>query len=357
MTETEQRQQAVRNLDPNAFHREFAYEDIFILRQALYEEAEILGIAGIIMTDADLLIYGVQREAIRNQPAEPANNATAAQHKTYDVSQKLYSKQSEGIRTLKTKFKEALDSTTRKAIEEPVHGLLRRTLLQMMTDIMAEYSTMTNVELMNLKTTLQTMRWDATTDLITFMSQFQSRVAFLTSHGWPLSQGEQVMYLQASVEHVVGFASIASAAFYHSSPNLAQQTLVRMVTSFTQTYRTQYVNTTAAQHHLVANQALQLPKDDAIEHIMASAREAIQNKPISPVQLTKILTAVEKGIKQVLQPRQTTNNNARPPVNNNERYETADGTCNYSFHASLKKKHTWDECHSNPANPKNHIKK
>ena len=158
------------------------------------------------------------------------------------------------------------------------------------------------------------------------------------------------------------FASIASAAFYttttHTSPNLAQQTLSRIVDSFTHVYRTQYVNTTAAQHHLVANQAMKETTNDSLVHIMASARAAIEHKSISPAQLSKILAAVERSIKQVLNPRQpAAGNNSRPPVNRNGRHETADGTCDYSFHASLKKKHTWDECHFNPANPNNHIKK
>jgi hypothetical protein len=75
----------------------------------------------------------------------------------------------------------------------------------------------------------------------------------------------------------------------------SRTTMPNMVSTFTRIYRTQYINTSAAQHLMAMTQAVTEPNE-----IMLSAREALCHESMTPDKRFKIKSAVEKEIQQAI---------------------------------------------------------
>ena len=345
---TDQRQQSVRNLVADAFEGSHACEDILFLKQGIYEFADAHGVLAVIALDADLAAYHLDREAVRQRPAEPAPNALAAAFKAYDVAMKLYLLQDEGLRKTKHAILLALDQAVKKVIEEPVHGSLRRTVNAILQLLITEYGTMTHAELSKLSKELKGMRWDGSINLITFMTDNQNKLAFLEQHQFAPPTGEQVMMLQQAVSHVPAFAQMANNAFYQDWPLLADQTMVRLMATYRRVYRTQFVNTTASQHHATANQAVKEDTDES--GIMASVRASLKDQALTNAQAAQIEAALVKAIKTALQPASAGTPRNHGGKSKKQPYAPAEklaaGTC--PMHPHAQKPHTWDQCSRNP---------
>jgi hypothetical protein len=59
-------------------------------RLLVYQLAKDSGVAGVVMNDADLLVYQVGCKAVRVKPAEPDDEVTAAMHNTYSMKSKFF---------------------------------------------------------------------------------------------------------------------------------------------------------------------------------------------------------------------------------------------------------------------------
>lgn len=336
---TDQARQDIRRLEPGSFHASTGREHISVLKQAIYEAADSAGILAVVALDADLVTYNLVREVILQRPAPPEPAATAAQHKTYEVAHKLHGTQSAALRATKLRIIEALEPAVIKIIDEGEHGIIRRSITDIITMLIAEYDTMTIKELAEYKTTWAAMRWDESTDLGDFISRYQTGLAFLTQHGNAPPVAEQVFTLQAAVSHVPVFFAMADAAFFHEAPLLANQDLATLITVYKRVYRGQYVtHATAAQHHLAANQAT--------EETNTTASARINNDTgITAAQLAAITKAVVQAVQQIgIGKGQARAKDKAPFV---KPIAIPPGAC--PLHPNMSTPHTWDQCSRNPS--------
>ena len=138
------------------------------------------------------------------------------------------------------------------------------------------------------------MRWDAATDLTTFMADLSGQIAILNRHQFAPTAGEQVLLLQTAVAHVQVFANKADAAFHMQRPNRADQTLPHLITAYERVYRNEYEKTTAAEI-LTVNQVQDTSTctghdGPVLQAIMASARAVIRDTAVTPAIAAEILT-------------------------------------------------------------------
>jgi hypothetical protein len=189
---------------------------------------------------------------------------------------------------------------------------------------------------------------------------------FLTTHNYAPSMGQQVVNLQASVGHVPSFTMLATPAFHAAYPAVQNQTLTNLITVYERVYRGQYVNTTAAQHHLAMNQAIGIHKTSELEDtmhnpehavingIMASARGALAGEQVTHNQLMDLQAQVAKTITRVLHPsqRQTgvrdSSRSKEPTSRGVKNVNIPKGAC--PLHPHAVKPHTWEQCSRNPEN-------
>ena len=352
------RHQNVRRLEAAAFTGATGREDILVLKQGIYEAALLLNILDVVALDADLATYELVRVEVLPRPPLPQIGATAAQAKHYEFARHAYTQQSEGLATLKGKIIQALDQEALRAVEQPIHGTLRLSVRDLVLALTTEYQQMTNKELQRLYNQWTALRWDAATDLITFLTTFQECLTFLDSHGFGPTRGVQVVTLQEAVEHVPAFANIADAAFHQEFPFEANQTLANLTATYRRVYRAQYAHSTAAQHHL-ANQVKETPsstsgapEDVLLQGISASTRAAIRDTKITPELMDRLVLEVTKTVQRCLRPHTsrdttTTQRDTRKTAPSTRRPQSeiiAPGTCPYHRTTS----HTWADCRANP---------
>ena len=330
-----QRQQAVRRLDPSAFESATGREDIQVLKQGIYEAAQLLQVLEVVAMDADLATYHLQRAAVLQRPALPDADAQPGVTKHYEIQRAAYTQQSTALATLKGKVLQALDHEALRVVEEPIHGALRRSVLQILTSLTVEYQNLTHQELQMLRDRWKNLRWDASHDLLTFLATFKDQITFLEQHGEGPRPGEQIMQLQAAVAHVPVFAQMALSQFHTTHPRQVNQTPANMYDVYRNVYRAQYANTTAAQHYTASQAALTSTKvqtpagTPALEGIMASARAALEGATITASTAEYMAAEVAKTLQRCMRPRQQ-----------------LPGMC----HKHPGCRHTWEECRLHPAN-------
>ena len=351
---TDQRQQEVRRLSEGSFQGEFGMDDMHAFKRGIYDLADSLGILAVVALDADLEIYGLQRQAVLIEPAPPAAGAAAAVTKAYDIARARWDKQNTALGTLKRKAVNACDYMALVVIEEIDHGTIRRSMIQIITLLIAQYANMNRKELMTRKKAWEQRRWDAATDFLAFTASFMAEVAFLNRHGAGLvTDTEQVHAYQEAIAHVPQLAALASAAFYHAHPDEADQTMANCLTQYRKVYRTQYANTTAATHHASINQAKQ--SDNNLERLMTSVRHEVGPNKVSDAQRDAIIQAVRQAMKpHTPAAGDRTAKGARTggrtfpapkPVGPNETL-LANGLCHR--HAWSDTPHRWEHCKTNP---------
>ena len=364
-TTNELRQAEIRSFTASSFHAEHAREDIATFKHAVYTLAQSYNLFEVVITDADAVTMNTPRVPARVRPEDPGLGASAAAIKHYDTQTKLFEDQIEKIAKLKLKVTQTMDYAAVQTIGHAINGLLLMDVHTILEQLVVAFSTLTINELGAIEAEWATRRWDGGDDLITFMANFRDTAAFLQNHNYAQPEGRQVFLLKNAVQHVPLFAEMANAAFHASAPTIAQQTAARLITTYTQVYRNQYVNTTAAQHHRTANQATADNDQHAptIAGIMASVRGCLPTTPITHEQLMELQSEVAKTITRTLTHgrqysgstprtdggrqggkgagRQSTRNTERPdrPVS------IPAGVCPLHPHAI--KPHLWEDCFQN----------
>jgi hypothetical protein len=361
-----QRQAAVQRLDPGTFTDQFGHLDIIPLKRGLYEAADAHDILGVVLLNSDLADYEnvVEREAVLNKPQAMEADAAGDDIKRHQVLTAAWLKQSAAIREVKQQFINCLDTHAKTVIMEPQHGTIRRTIMTCLNLLQIHYGTMTIEQLNIFAEKARTTKWDASTDITQHTARFKADMSFLNTHAYAPAAGQQVVNLMASVEHVPAFTMIAHPAFYQTYVHAANQTVDNLIAVYERIYKTQYANTTAAQHHLAANQVVQqqpsitaestldTQQSAVIEGIMASARGSLVGARVSHTQLMELQAQVAKTIDRVLSP--TDNNRprggpggaARTATTTKPRGRLAKGVC--PLHPDAIKPHTWAQCFQNP---------
>ena len=346
---TEQRQQAVRNLEPNSLQGQHARIDMRIAKLAIYELAEQEGILAIVASDADLVRFAIVRELVLAKPAPPAAGAAAAVSKAYDIAFKLWVKQDDALRLVKKTLVLACDHMAKQIIEEPDFGVIRRSILQIITLLSAEYSTMTHQETLARKEKWRELCYGAETDLGVFTVGFRDEASFINMHVPNcITDPEQMIVYQHAIDHVPALATLAKAAFYQAYPLLVNQTMENCVAIYRNVYRTQYVNSTAAQFH--ASNQVKKKSDGG-----TSASTARENG-VSNAQMEAIIKAVTQAM-TTSAPANTPRPKGAPKADRNKREgntkplqasETllTNGMCHR--HQWLEKPHSWEHCFTNP---------
>jgi len=351
---TEARHHLVRNMDNGAFQAEFGRLDIGILNRGVLEFAQAHGILACIATDAELAQLGLVRVAILVEPPVPAPGAAANAYKQYEILLKAFNKQNDAILALKHKTIQALDEQSKHIIEEPHHGILRRTTPVIMALLTAEYATLTHQEMHALRKEWEAFVWEGGGDMVTFLVHFQDKINFLQQHGFGPTEGDMVITLMQAVRNVPLFAQMAEAAFYSAYPLVADQTCAHLQATYRLVYRRQYAQSTAAQLHM-ANQAIKAPaelEDDMepfLQGIMASARDNLRHASMTPALQDKLKSAVARAIQQCLQPAQQQQNTSRHDHNNTRPGpppKLVSGVC--PLHPNAIKPHSWSKCFRNP---------
>ena len=303
---TAARQIAVQHLEASSFTSQHAHEDILTFKQGIYEAAARAGILNVVALDEDLVPYNLQRQAVLVEPEQPADNALSVQFKIYTNKILVFHKQDEALRRTKEKILSAMDQATTRIVQEPGFGVLRRSITQILQLLLQEYSTMTNIELHQLKQAWEALRWDGSSDLITFLATFQENLQFLAQHHYAPSPGETLITLQTAVQHVPAFAQMANNTFYQMHPLHQDQTLEHLMATYRRVYRSQYIASTAATIHNGANQITEDTQptthlDLENDYIVAAVREALPTKgTLSGQQIMLIQKAITKAINEVL---------------------------------------------------------
>ena len=354
------RHQAVRRLDQAAFEGLTGREDITTFKQGIYEIANQLQVLEVVALDADLLTYNLQRAEVLPRPAMPAAGATAVVSKHYELLSKEYNKQNTALVTLKGQVLQAMDQAVMRAIEEPIHGSLRLSVRTIIERLVEEYNSLEINELKILKDQWMALRWDASGDLLTFLANFREQHALLAQNHFGAQEGEQVAQLKLAVGHVTAFADMAHAAFHQAHPLRNDQTIERLCVIYRRVYRSQYVNSTAAQHHL-ANQARHKqaqsvpapPQDNVvIDGIMASVRENLSGATVGAEGAAYMAAEVAKTIQRCLKPRErATPRGGKAAGPKQPMTEQQPGMCHMHPNAT-RVSHTFAECTRNPANQK-----
>ena len=361
---TAARQIAVQHLEASSFTSQHAHEDILTFKQGIYEAAARAGILNVVALDEDLVPYNLQRQAVLIEPDQPADNAVAVQFKIL-----VFHKQDEALRRTKEKILSAMDQATTRIVQEPGFGVLRRSITQILQLLLQEYSTITNIEIHQLKQSWEALRWDGSSDLITFLATFQENLQFLAQHHYAPSPGETLVTLQTAVQHVPAFAQMANNMFYQTHPLHQDQTLEHLMAIYRRVYRSQYIASTAATIYNGANQITEdiqptTHLDLEIDYIVAAVREALPTKgTLSGQQITLIQKAITKAINDVLssspkankvpEPKQKKSNTNGMRSNNGSAMEYL---VNGKFPASRcpmhpkSNTHSWKECKLNEDN-------
>ena len=345
-----QRHKAVHSLEAAAFEGATGREDINILKQGIYEAAQEVQVLEVIALDADLVIYDLQRAHVLDRPVVPEANATAATIKRFELLRHAYTQQSTALATLKAKILKALDEEATQAIQEPIHGILRLSVNDILQRLTTEYHQMTFQELKPLRERWTAMRWDQSTDFITFLAHFREQMAFLTLHNVGPSEGEQIIQLHEAISHVPVFAQLADSQFQIAVPVQSEQTFENMAATYRKVYRTQYANSTAAQHYTASQAAAKAPvpasASPVLEGIIASARTALHGATVSADTASYMAQEVAKTIQRCMQ----------PPVARSDRVKKSGGQkpgmCDQHPNSPNIITHTWEECRLNPANKK-----
>jgi hypothetical protein len=354
MATSETRQAAIRSFEPNSFTAQHARIDINTFKLAIYDQAQAHGLFELYITDQDAISMGIARQPPREAPEEPDEQAAAYLIKTFETQTKLYDKQVTRIAALKLKVVQTMEYSVIQNIGQPVVGTLRMTVLDILNALEQAYNTLTNNELQAIYAEWTARRWEPASDLIVFMSAFRETADFLSQHQYAPPSGQQVMTLKNAIAHVPSFADMANQSFHSNYPATAQQTLAHLTETYTEVYRTQYVNTTAAQHHNAMNQVTTKDEDIhaiVMQGIMASARGSLPtNTKVTHQQALDIPAEIAKAITRVLHggAEQAPNRKDDKGKRNNTRIPP--GAC--PLHPTALRPHTWDACFQNPVNKK-----
>ena len=278
MTTTAARKLAVERLEESAFSNEYAHEDIFVLKQGVYAEAE-----------KQQMTTRTQKWYQRNvyvRPQVPNANASAATLKIFTVFHNLYQRQDDALRALKQKVLNTLDSTTMDVVKDPEDGVLHKSVRDVLTELLNTCGTMTHAELHKIKLEWMALKWDSSDNLITILATFQRAIGFLAKHNNAPSTTEAQLVLQAAVENVPAFVQMAYAAFYQTYPLINDQTLAHLIVIYTHVYRSQ--NSTAANHHAQVSQVLEAPLDGIIATVQKTTFNPEQLKQLMHIINTKM---------------------------------------------------------------------
>ena len=345
---TEQRHDAIRTMEKGSFQGAHGHTDFATLKLAVYEKANSLNILPLIVIDMDLATMGQQ---VRQDPLlrpGPLNNApTGAQSSLHRSQMDAWTMENKALSDLKELVVQMLDGTAKKVVSQPGMGTLLRTTPDIITMLHTQYHLMSNEALSAIKMEWQQMRWDQSEDLVAWLSKFSDPLLFLEDHNYLPPMGEQVTTLLRAIDHVPTLAAPTKAAFYQAVPAVAQQTLDTLKAHMTTVYRTQYVHTTATEHHAV-NQAradTTDPNDLIIKGIAASARATLRGADVTPDQLERMQAAVTRAIKQSLNPLPSAPNQARGRGRDDAPLtKPKKGEC--PLHRGAY--HEWAKCGSNP---------
>jgi len=351
----EQRQDSIRAHESAAFQGAHGHQDIAVLKLTIYELANTHGIMDLVILDEDMEELGIEeRQDVIARPQRPAHGANQAAVNEYKIEHAEWKEQSKAILEVKQALVDLLDGHAKKVVSDPIQGTLMRTTTEMLELLVQQYHAMSNEELRAMKTTWSSTRWNQGEDLITFLSNFNDAVIFLETHDYGPPRGEQVTTLFQAIDHVPTLVAPTKAAFYQAAPLLADQTLETLCEQLRTVYRTQYVQTTAAEHHAV-NQAVLTPTDAnaiIVDGIAASARATLHGETISAAQLELMQAAVTKAIKQCLAPpsqakpaQAKPEQRRRPQQDPRQRAKKMEaGECPMHRGAF----HRWEDCFSNP---------
>jgi hypothetical protein len=361
-TPNELRHTEIRSFTASSFHAEHAREDIATFKHAVYNLAQAYNLFEVVITDADAVNMNTPRVAARVRPAELEPNASAAVIKHFDNQTKLFEDQLEKRAKLKLKVTQTMDHATAQTIGDPINGLLFMDVHAILEALVTAFNTLTINELGTIEAEWASRRWDGGDDLVTFMANFRDTAAFLQHHNNAQSEARQVFLLKNAVQHVPLFADMANAAFHATAPTVAQQTAAQLINTYTQVYRNQYVNTTAAQHHRSANQATTLADDPhapAIAGIMASVRGCLPTTPMTHEQLMELQAEVAKLVTRTLKPGKPAPQDIDRPFGGRNGGKGAErqhrgndrptsipaGVC--PLHPHALKPHLWEQCKQN----------
>ena len=304
MATRELRQAAIRCLEPNSFTAQHARIDINTFKHAIYALAQSHGIFELYITDQDAASMGIERQLAREAPDEPEEQAAAYIINAFEMQTKLYEKQVTKIAELKFKVVQTMEYSVLQNIGQPVFGTLRMSVLDILNALEGAYSTLTINELQAIYAEWTARRWEPASDLIVFMSTFRETADFLSQHHYAPPQGQQVMTLMNAIAHVPSFAGMANQSFHTNYPATDQQTLAHLTEIYTEVYRTQYENTTAAQHHNAMYQVITKDEDihaATIQSIMATVRGSLPpNTKLTHQQLLDLQAEIVKTITRVL---------------------------------------------------------
>ena len=356
------RQAEIRIFTAGSFQAEHAREDIGTFKRAVYDLAQSYNLFEVIITDNDVVRLATQRVAARVQPVEPQTADRAAFHKVFDTQTKLYQEQVDKLAKLKLKVLQTMDYTAVQAIAHPLQGTLLMTTRDILEGVETAFSTLSNNEKQTIFAEWTSRRWDAADDLVTFMAAFRETASFLENHAYPISQGQQVEYLKAAVAHVPSFSDRANQTFFTAAPTAAQETLALLITKYTEFYRSQYVNSTAAQHHKTINQvkAASSPTDKFIADLGARACASLDGAELSAAQKAEVEAKLAKAIEQVMQPSRNgggqSGGQGRAPQRSRASHERSNdrtgrsaaipaGVC--PLHPNAAKPHLWEDCFQN----------
>lgn len=332
---TEIRHQGIRAFEQGSFTAAYGRQDIQALKRAYNELAESEGIFDVICTDADLaLMNGMIRADVYAKPAPPDPGDNAATFKIYEVDTKLFTEQSKAIRHCKKQLVQVLDHAAKKVIDEPLHGTLRRSCLDIITLLTAEYAGMTHREIAECEEEYRTEVWDGLMPLPEFISRSQDKVAFLTLHGSAPSDSQQITNLQNAVRNVTGFSTLANPAFFNEAPTLVLQTMATLIDVYRRVYRGQYVKGTAAEHGMTVNQVA--AKTSTAKPSQVNAQE----QGLSATQVTQMIsTAINKALNKG----GGRHGQDRPKRLDKDQSDKSDDHCHVHPYGT----HTWADCRNN----------
>ena len=355
---SEQRQDAIRALDKASFQGAFGHHDIATLKLTIYELANAHNVMDLTVVDNDMAELGIEeRQDVIVRPERPAPGANQAAVNAYKLDHQAWKDQSTAITEVKKALVGLLDGHAKKVVSDPIQGTLLRTSMDMLNLLLAQYHTMSNEELSDVKAKWEQLRWNQEQNFLTFLSTFNDDTTFLVNHDYGPPRGEQVTTLFKAISHVPTLVAPAKASFYQAFPAVEDQTLAALCEHLKTVYRTQYVRTTAAEHHEM-NQATEISidsNDAIITGIAASARATLRGEHVSADQLEKMQAAVTRAIKQCLttptQPsRDQPKNQRRDQRRGQEQYQRPERIEKGECPRHRGKFHPWAECNQNPDN-------
>jgi hypothetical protein len=338
---------AIANMEPGSFTDKDGRELIVQLIQSTYELAHLHEVLAIVASDEALVLYGLEREVIVPKPPLPAAAATVAQHKTFEVTLKEHNRQMDGLRAVQKALILTLDPAAKHVVSEPLHGVLRRSVLDIIALLQQHYGSMTQMEAVTFCNERMAQRFNEEEETITeFFVKFQSAMLLVEQNGNAQAVAQQVVALRKAFHHMTVFSNMAEAKFFQEAGTVAEQNVDTLIRVYKQVYRDQYISTTTAgQHGLTANQVV-APTLTAPDGVSASTRNTEDG--FTPAQLAQIQVMITKAVSASAlsggQHRHGKDKDKAPYV---KPPPIPAGVC--PLHPTLPTPHTWDQCSRNPA--------